>query len=318
LDEQQDDDEILVSDSDVANGIELPEVGPQASHTDLVHENGSKYPISCICGATQEVKGDKGRWILCDGCHVWQHDRCVDYLCDQCVPKPEPKAPVNDIGTQHEIPNNVLMPGPDIRLQGAILEIEELRDQLAEKKNELQYEKENVKALEEENGRLNAAKMERDKKHAWSIEATLEGHLKTINELHKELRDRDRLGKFAKQTADSRHRFGQTPVGAGFKKVYTLSKQLCRNDGEELPFIPILDQHKTLGDLACMSLGPTELNDASRKLSKLSPQAAVRALTTAALREWVFETDFPKFDHGLSPFLNSYRECIAKQGNKDF
>ncbi|KFY34396.1 hypothetical protein V494_06811 [Pseudogymnoascus sp. VKM F-4513 (FW-928)] len=52
------------------------------------------------------------------------------------------------------------------------------------------------------------------------------------------------------------------------------------------------------------------LHTARNLLSKLSTQAAMRALTSAAVREWVFKADLPIFEAGRG--LKHYRECIRE------
>jgi hypothetical protein len=208
----------------------------------------------------------------------------------------------------------------DTRLENARDKIRDLDEDLQVARADIREREENVASLEREVLSLQAARKKRDEQSEFPIEESIERNLKLEKRLLADLKMREEGNKFTTLSGASREWFGTTKMDEGFCDVYGESRQaLCRHDNETIPFIPSLDGHEDLRRLVtkCFSLSngvSKHSQDAMSKLSTFSPEAIVRALITCALAEWVFETDFPKFDDGQSEVLTKYRELLVKQG----
>jgi hypothetical protein len=268
--------------------------------------------IRCICGATEEIAAKHEDWIECERCQVWQHTKCVEYLCDRCLPN------VRKVSHDGVDAKATSSDQEDVRLKGAISEIETLREQLRGKEADLKDEQWTGEQKAKEISRMKTASKQRDSQQSWPMEDVIAGHLKKINDLRIELDNRDRLSTFARLKMDSRKRCAQRQIDNQFDQIHRDSQQImCGHDDDRLPFTPDLQKNNTLQDLISKVLegGGTQ---PKANLQNISPQALIRALTTAVLKDWVFETDFPKFGNESSKMLSQYRTSILEHGTCPF
>jgi hypothetical protein len=192
---------------------------------------------------------------------------------------------------------------------------------------EIREYEENTKMLEDDVAFLQSVQSQRDKQDGNSFNSLIQEKDRSIQELKEKLKDRRFLGTFTKLLPASRALLGEenggTNVVEGFQNVYSECKQiLYRYESTTAVTIPPLDQHDNLRLLVCRGLeldpqAPVKIEKTVVDLSKLSFQAVIRALTISALREWVFETDFPTFGTETSNVLVKYREHIANQGTSN-
>jgi hypothetical protein len=142
---------------------------------------------------------------------------------------------------------------------------------------------------------------------------------KQVQILRNELQARRRLGTFTMLPPTPRNQAATTEINNGFNDAYSSSHQIFAHlDIELFPVIPQLDHHLDLLRLAqrvFVSGADGTLLSQDIDLSEFDPAALLRALTTAALQNWVFESDFPKFDNESSTILAAYRNILASQGN---
>lgn len=207
------------------------------------------------------------------------------------------------------------------RLNLAIAEINELRQKLNQKRAELEEEENRANKLQSQKNSLQAAQKERDLRIGEPFEEFLSRKDQYIDKLKDRLADRQSLGTFTKSFQSSPARHSKVSLEEGFKDIYSHCQHIpCQYDRERPLFIPALELYDDLRLLVCRGLG-MELQDnvraeeANIDFSILTPQAIVRAVTTSALREWVFEDTFPVFD-SKSALLAKYRESIAKLGKQ--
>ncbi|KFZ25489.1 hypothetical protein V502_00034 [Pseudogymnoascus sp. VKM F-4520 (FW-2644)] len=268
--------------------------------------------IDCECGATEEGK-EPEHWISCGECKVWQHSSCAKFLCKRCrlgVAQEQERS----AATQTDIFVDNSMVQLRTKLEGAIDEIHSLRNQLAEQKVNVEEQSKTIADLKTENDLLFTARQERDRNHGWSFEDLLSNDIKARRDLKKQFQSRQSLEAFTKLSSTSHHRSTTGPLENGIRRVFWLIKQIfCHYENVTIPFIPSLHQHEMLRVLVYKTLGLHEpeadvLDEAGRQLSKLSIQAAMRALTGAAVREWVFEADLTIFEAERG--LQYYRECL--------
>jgi hypothetical protein len=268
----------------------------------------TKNAIRCICGATEEIADNKEDWIECGRCQVWQHTKCVQYFCERCLPS------VSKLSHDGVNAKDANSSQGDTRLKGAISEIETLREELLGKEADLKDEQWAVEQKSKEISRLETAKKDRDLKHSWPMEDVTASHLKEMNDLRIQLHKRQHLTTFASLKADSRKQKAEGQIDKQFDQIYRDSQQImCGHDDERLPFTPELQENATLEDLISKVL-EAGAPQTRANLQSISPQALVRALTTAVIRDWVFETDFPKFGDVPSRTLSEYRTSILQQG----
>lgn len=234
----------------------------------------------------------------------------------ESIPRQEPPQPSTLSSIAVEISTSAI----GTQLESARDKIEELEEDLLDLKQELSDRDASVADLRKEMSSLREAQKQRDGQAGCPIEELMEQNVKLGNRLKADLLIRDEGSKFINLTAKSREWFGSTKIDRGFEDVYGQSRQtFCRCENETVPFIPFLAKYEDLRKLVskCLKLSTedaTQLQEAISQLSKLSPEAVVRALITSALAEWVFETDFPRFDDGPSEILSKYRELLATQG----
>jgi hypothetical protein len=284
------------------------------------HENDD---VRCVCGA-KELPESRRDWIACDKCKIWHHTACIfpqlKYSCEQCESPLHSNALRRDIGLQTEKLEIEAKREEDPRLSSALTEIRSLQEMLSERERRLKEAKKSLEDLESEVSLLKFARQERDKKLQWPIEELVAGYEKHVADLNTELHDRSLLERFTKMNTTSPDIFRKTVIESGFKDAYSRSRQiLCRQDSPKLPYISSLEQDEKLCLLVFKILGPGVTPEkAIQILSKVNPHAVVRAVTTSALCEWVFETEFPSpFDGEASAVLAKYREHLGRQGNTD-
>jgi hypothetical protein len=201
--------------------------------------------------------------------------------------------------------------------------IKELQQKLDQKTVELQEEVTKTNKLQNQKNSLQSAQNERDLRRGEPFEAFIAKKNQYIDKLQKQLADRQGFGAFTKSFQTSPATHPKLSVEEGFKDVYSDCQNIpCQYDRERPLYIPALELHDDLRLLVVRGLGTrpqgnVRAEEANIGFSKLSPQAIVRAVTTSALREWVFEDDFPNFD-SKSKLLTNYREAIAKLGKRHY
>jgi len=270
---------------------------------------GSNEMVRCICGATEDTAGDEGFWISCERCHVWQHAKCVEYFCEECLPC------LSKISHNGRNAKGPILKQEDIRLKSALREIEILRGELWGKEADLKDQQRIVEHMEKEKSRMETARIQRDALHSWPmVEDKIANYERSINDLHIELEARQRLSTFAKLKFDARNIFALRKIDEQFGQIHRDSQQImCGHDEDRLPHIPHFRKNSTLKDLLSKAFGGGD-DKTESLMQEIHPQALMRALTNVALKEWVFETDFPQFGNDLPKALHVYRTLILEQG----
>jgi vacuolar-type H+-ATPase subunit I/STV1 len=189
------------------------------------------------------------------------------------------------------------------KLETAVSEIRDLQRRQQQNELEIREYEENTKILEDEVSFLQSVQRQQDKHDGESFYSLIQEKDRSIQELKAKLKDRRFLGTFTKLLPGSRILLGEenggTNIVEGFQNVYAECKQiLYRYESTTTVIIPPLDQYNYLRLLVYRGLEldpqvPVKIEKTVIDLSKLSFQAVIRALTVSALREWVFETDFP-------------------------
>lgn len=271
-----------------------------------------------VCGAVEEAKTEE-TLISCEKCTAWQHLSCAKYFCESSIVGMAQK-PKRDDATQTDdsIGDSILQ--LQTSLEGARYEIQLLQEKIAQKEDEMKEQADRIKTLWDEKAAVFSARMKRDKNHQFSLEDLATYYEGRLQKLNKELKSREALGVFTRQSSGYCDEFGKKNVGGGIKEAYWSSgKVVCRYNNDKAPFIPALDQHEMFRSLVYKLLGLSDsrfdaLDQAKDMLSKLSSQAIIRALTATAMKVWAFQIDFPRFDTGISMILQGTRECIRDQG----
>ena len=255
-------------------------------------------------------------------CKIWDHALCVGarsvYLCEQCAPETEGSQTGQYTVTKTVIEDSIN--APNTRLKSALDEIEALQERVRAVEDELETQKEDTEERDREVSRLKDARKERDATAGKPVEEAMEPLIKRIHELEAQLSVRREFGTFTRLHSRSREWYGETKIDEGFREVYQLCQDiLVRHDSETFAFNPQFKHHRVLQVLAldCMGLNPSgsaQNHKTMSHLAKMNPQAVIRALTTSALRKWVFESDFPKIDDGTSELLRNYRSIMSNQG----
>ncbi|KFY73298.1 hypothetical protein V499_06591 [Pseudogymnoascus sp. VKM F-103] len=273
--------------------------------------------IDCECGATEEGLQPE-HWISCEKCKVWQHSACVKFSCTRCTHMVA-QDQEQSASTQTDASVDKSMVQLQTQLDGANHEIYSLRSQLAEHRVNEHEQTETIASLKTDNDLLLDVQRELTKHHDWSSDDLSTHHHQVRKALHRQIRSQNFLGTFTQLSSTSSRRSTTEQLETGIRKVFWLTQQtFCPYGNIKTPFIQSLGQHETLRVLVCKVLGLHDsgtylLDKARRLLSKLSIQPAMRALTGAAVREWVFESDIPIFEAGRG--LQYYRECL--RGNRD-
>jgi hypothetical protein len=276
--------------------------------------------VRCSCGVNEKVYGDVNELIECNWCKLPQHTGCLKHFCTDCTAAkdtlsvPLTRSISSKMDSSTETDDLI-----DPRLYSAIIQIQELQENLAAKESELQESRQFVEDLNRDIHYLNMAKKERDMQHGSSIEEQISKQQKQVHDLLNELKYRRRLGTFTKLTRSSDYRGTTTDIKIAFREAYHDSCMIFRNlEIKEFPFNPQLRRHEPLLALAQLVAGP-KLDSAhqaqERQILSVDPVVLLRSFTNAALKEWVFETDFPNFEDDSSITLEAYRDLLATQGN---
>ena len=273
---------------------------------------------NCVCGLVAEAAMEE-TLICCEKCEVWQHISCAKLSCENCVVEMAQKQGQNNATeTDDSIGDSILQ--LQTSLEGARDEIQLLQEKIARKEDEMQEQADTIETLRDEKAAMYLAQRERDKHHNLPLESLAAFYEGRLQKLNKDLNSRKASGQFARLSSVYCEGFGRSSVGDGIREAYSSIQQVvCHYDNNKVPFIPALDQHEILRSLVYKSLGLSDarfdaLDQARDMLSRLSFQAIIRALTITAMKVWVFQTDFPRFDTGSSRILQGTRECIRKQG----
>lgn len=231
----------------------------------------------------------------------------------------EPPAP-GICSDTHRIPITSSGKELDKRLRSAIQEIADLKEQLQLKETDLQDCYTFRDKQDEECSSLKEAQNRRDKECGRPIEETIQHYNDLRKKLHNNLNERNMQSRFSRLPGNSHNLFARIDIRSGFEDIFAQSEQiLCRSDCEKLPFIPTLEKPGKLQGFvySCLSKSsqqPQQGSEVTGILSKLNPQAVARALATCAIRDWVFEQNFPQFDENPSKVLAAYRDVLAVQG----
>lgn len=248
-----------------------------------------------------------------------QHKR-MSYVCQKCIESARPivaGAVTQRVGFRVDSSTETDT-FVDPRLHSAINKISELQGELAKRETELQESQHFVEELNRDLHYLKMANRQRDGQYGPSIEEEMARLQQQVHDLRNELQARRRLGTFTALPPASRYQSTATGVENGFEDIYSNIRSIFRDlDYQVLPFIPSLDQHKGILKLAQTIVQPRQdsallLQD--RALFSVDPVVIFRALTTAALHNWVFVTDFPRFENDSSVTLHAYRDLLATQG----
>lgn len=205
------------------------------------------------------------------------------------------------------------------RLDEATAQMKSLRHMLIKKESELQAQTNEYERVKFQRDLLESAQKERDLNRGDPLEAFILQKNRYIHKIVGELNDRERLGAFTTFSQISPASRSRKSIQEGFKEIYFNSQTIsCQYDRDRPFFVPSLEKYDELRVLVCkgLSIDPQKTirdKDTKAHLSKLAPQAVIRAVTTSALREWVFEDDFPRFGN-VTELFAKYRESIAKLG----
>lgn len=205
------------------------------------------------------------------------------------------------------------------RLDSAIDKVKSLQQQVVQQRSMLHVYRKNKSELEEEIRIVQEAQTERDRNSGKGFEATIEEKNRYIRKTINELNDRRILGRFTKFSLNSQATCGETSIATAFNDIYVESRNIvyqCNRQRPSLISITSLGEETDLNFLLRKVLGADSLSTEEIKLllSKLSSQEIVRLVTMSALREWVFEANFPQFAEPSSELFEQYRESIGKLG----
>ena len=258
--------------------------------------------------------------VECKQCKVCHPARCLQYLCQECIESgqqnveaPETQNSTNRVESSTETDNYI-----DPRLQCAVLKISDLQESLLVRERELEESEQNVQELNQEIHYLKMAQKHRDEQYGSSVEELLAIQLKKVHNLSNDLQARHRLGTFTTLLPASRFPETGTKVETGFEEAYHNCHMIFqRLDIKQFPIIPQLHSHESLSGLTRRVTGSRQdlaPPHQDQDLSGVEPVALLRSLSTAALQEWVFESNFPSFGDDSSTTLAAYRELLANQG----
>lgn len=181
------------------------------------------------------------------------------------------------------------------RLDAAIARMKELRRDLNHKQSKLEQEEGRTKKLEIQKGLLQSAQRARDLCNGEPFEELIMLKDQYIDKLKARLEDREKLGVFTKSFQISPAKRFELPIDEGFKDIYSACQHIpFQYDWDRPLFVPDLDLYDDLRILVYKGLGIDNVwaEKVNVDFSKLTPQAIIRAVTTFALRDWVFEDDF--------------------------
>ncbi|KAE8452610.1 hypothetical protein EG329_013869 [Mollisiaceae sp. DMI_Dod_QoI] len=296
---------------------------PQTQWQLQVKHDESGEIIRCICGSKEEPEEGEVGWISCCECKVWQHTKCVKYLCDECQPPPASIRSLRNSSTQTSWPLAEIE-NSDERLKGAIAEIEVLKRLMVEKGAEMLVQENQVGRLERKISAMEGARKRRDEDYGTPVEAEIRMLLEERDRLQRELGDRTELGTFTKLSTNQQSHHVIGDIVSFLNKMYVHRDESLGGMGDRNISTPLqLEQYPDLRSLVDSAIGasaeidstPIQVNIVD-DLLKGPSQAVLKALMTSAIRDWVFYNDFPCFDGDKSQTLQVYRENIAKLGTR--
>ena len=141
-----------------------------------------------------------------------------------------------------------------------------------------------------------------------------------IGGLMKEMNSMRKLASFTKAAGTYSGRPKATYIEEEMTQIKHEVKMILHEHDDKEPLnVPKIDRLNSLRLLVCKSLsldlqGSIDIESLTLCFSELSSQAVVRSLTWSAIREWVFETDFPNCFQSASPLLGKYREHLLALG----
>lgn len=214
-----------------------------------------------------------------------------------------------------------------LKIDSAMFEVIELQRKLDEKEVRIQEYEEVNKELQKRVNKLRSIQHTRDSGGSEALEVRCERVEEQIRKQQFELQELKRLGAFTRlvskpNMSDRTQWLGSTLMEESFIKINSEGRQVLRLHSSQRPFfIPKLAPHSELRRLVYKGLKldshvSLEVANLPIDLESISPKAITRAIITSALREWVFETDFPKVNEQPSELLNMYREILRNQGTK--
>lgn len=303
-------------------------------------EKGHSQPVGCNCRGTRAVLASESREsaYFCERCEpqgsssIAGNNLSTKFVSSRSATGPIEERRSNETSETEDAPSPIAAleaaeavetnatAGP--RLVTAQERISDLEGEAWQLKLELEVRDTTITGLQREVSCLREAQKQRDSQAGIPLEKLMTENLDLQKTLRANLSARQDGAKFAKLTNTSREWFGNIKTNDGFYDIYSESQQiLCQRDCENWEFQPSIIQHTKLQKLVSKSLA-VELNthsqaeEAMRELLKFTPDTVVRALATSALLQWVFETDFPRFDEGPSEILEEYRSLLGSQGDK--
>ncbi|KAH8816830.1 hypothetical protein F5884DRAFT_873614 [Xylogone sp. PMI_703] len=206
-----------------------------------------------------------------------------------------------------------------LQLEDALATIEELKDSLNEKNNELLGKQRIIDRIREKIVMISTAQKQRDRNSGGTYEQLIEDKDQLIRKLEGQLRDRIALGSFTK-IGTNHERFEKESVTGSFKDAYFYGHQFTvRHNTVKRFTIPELDKYPELKSFIYealdINMNIQELSQEHIKnaLSELNPQVIMRAVVGSAIRSLVYETDFPSFDLQPSKLLETYRKQLINQ-----
>jgi hypothetical protein len=209
------------------------------------------------------------------------------------------------------------------RLDAATDKIKSLQQQVLRQRSMIGLYKKNKAELEEDMRLLREAQTERDRNIGKGFEATIEEKNRYIREKIRELNDRRILGRFTKFSLNTLAICGETSIPTAFNDIYVETRNIVyQSNSQKLPLVSItsLKEDTDLHILLRRVLDTDSLvkEDMKLILSKLGLPEIVRLVTMSALREWIFECDFPQLAEPSSELFEQYRESIGKLGRHSF
>jgi len=140
-----------------------------------------------------------------------------------------------------------------------------------------------------------------------------------IGELEKKLKNRILLGTFTKHSKTHSPRPRATSFEQEMWDIREGVRHILFGYDHQPLIVPRLEVHSELKRILYQSLNldPKKaigMESLTWRLSEIDPRALIRAVTALALRDWVFESNFPSFEENVSPVLTMYREHLRTQG----
>jgi hypothetical protein len=277
----------------------------------------------CICSDSDKSRKKKKweNWTLCSSCKVWQCMDCARYICEQCIGAVTSKRSPKDVDTQLSL-RCVDCHSNGESLRGVVLQIEALQSTMNEKESEILEKGEDIKNLQRKVSALKCAQEKRDAHLNSPLEAEIAKLLEEKDRLQRKLGDRDALGVFTKLSTKSQSRHKAQEIIFKLHEVYSYrNKSLARMINLKISSRLHLNQNEDLEDLIRGTIGAgsgvdltADQIDLAEKVMQASPEVFLESLLISAVQQWVFYSDFPRFDGVVSDTLRVYRENLALLG----